>query len=168
MQTHVTHKGVEAFTLEVAVDACRLGLFLYVPDAWAPYDAIVEHPGIHRDDARAAVQQALGPASGRGAEVQCPFASEVFYSGEIECFLEFEVSPRSDLFPPRLLPVRRSDDAADVRPVDDRDVGLEVCLARSESVRRRALEAPRDLARERWWRSSHADPRAGARGGVAE
>ena len=56
MQAHVTHKDVEAFTLEVAVGARRLRLFLYVPDARAPCHGIVERPGIHRDDARAAVQ----------------------------------------------------------------------------------------------------------------
>ena len=168
MQTHVAHKSVEAFTVQISIIARRLGLFLYVPDAWAPSDGIVERPGIHRDDARAAVQQALGPASGRRAEVQCPLASEVFNPCEVQCFREFEVGPGSDLLPARLRPVWRRNDAADVRPVDDRDVGLEVCLARSESVRRRALESLRDLCRERWWRRPDADPRAGARGGVAE
>ena len=65
----------------VAVGARRLGLFLYVSDARAGNHGIVERPGVHRDDARAAVQQDLGPASGRGAEVQCPLASEVFNPG---------------------------------------------------------------------------------------
>ena len=168
MQAHVTHKDVELFALEVAVRARRLGLFLYVSDAWPGPHALIQRARVHRDDARAAVQQALGPASGRGAEVQCPFASEVFNPCEVQCFREFEVGPGSDLLPARLRPVWRRNDAADVRPVDDRDVGLEVCLARSESVRRRALESLRDLCRERWWRRPDADPRAGARGGVAE
>ena len=168
MQTHVAHKSVEAFTVQISIIARRLGLFLYVPDAWAPSDGIVERPGIHRDDARAAVQQALGPASGRRAEVQCPLASEVFNPCEVQCFREFEVGPGSDLLPARLRPVWRRNDAADVRPVDDRDVSLEVCLARRESVRRRALEASRDVRRQRRRRRPDADPRTGARGGVAE
>ena len=89
-------------------------------------------------------------------------------AGEVQRFLELEISPGSDLLPPRLRPVRRGGDAADVSPVDDRHVSLEVCLARSESVRRRALEALCDVRREGWWRRPDADPRAGARGGVAE
>ena len=41
MQTHVTHKDVEAFTVQISIIARRLGLFLYVPDAWAPSDGSV-------------------------------------------------------------------------------------------------------------------------------
>ena len=47
-------------------------------------------------------------------------------------------------------------------------MSLEVCLARRESVRRRALEASRDVRRQRRRRRPDADPRTGARGGVAE
>ena len=71
MQTHVTHKDVEAFTVQLSIIARRLGLFLYVPDARTGRYGIIERPGVHRDDARAAIAQALGPASGRGSEVQC-------------------------------------------------------------------------------------------------
>ena len=168
MQTHVTHKSVEAFALEVAVGARRFGLFLYVPDAWPGHDRVVQRPGVHGDDARTAVQQNFSPAARRGAEVQCPFVSEVFNPGEIECFRELEVGPGSDLLPPRLSSVRRRDNTADICPVDGRDVSLEVGLAGSERVGGRALEAPRDVRRQRRRRRPDADPRTGARGGVAE
>ena len=52
-------------------------------DARAGRYGIVESPWIHRDDARATIEQDLRPAPWRRAEVQCPFASEVFYPGEV-------------------------------------------------------------------------------------
>ena len=69
-----------------------------------------------------------------GAEVQCPFASEVFYPGEVQRFFKLEISPRGDLPPARLGPVRSCDDAAD--EVKTRTTGPVAAAPSSSDVHR--------------------------------